>query len=83
MSKLIGKLDSNKAHSYDGVSVKMLKICNKSISKPLSLLFNNCLNQGTFPSLWKKVNIIPVFKKNDKTIISNYRPLITNFWKRF
>ena len=72
---LIKALDSNKAHGFDGISIRMLKLCNESISKPLTLLYKNCLNQGIFPDIWKKANVIPVHKKNDKSIMSNYRPI--------
>ena len=75
VTRIIKKLDPNKAHGYDGISIKMLKICGDSISKPLTLIFKNCLQSGTFPNLWKKANIVPIHKKNDKQIISNYRPV--------
>ena len=28
-----------------------------------------------FPTLWKKANICPVFKKGDAAVVSNYRPI--------
>ena len=31
-------LDANKAHGFDGISIRMLKLCNTSIIKPLSEL---------------------------------------------
>ena len=39
--KLIHSLDPNKAHGCDGTSVRMLKLCATSMSKPLHILFNN------------------------------------------
>ena len=39
------------------------KLCEPSVIKPLSLLFNNCLKDGVFPNDWKKANVIPVYKK--------------------
>ena len=74
--KIIRNLDSNKAHGHDNISIRMLKICDKSISKPLTILYKtSCLSEGVFPELWKKANIIPVHKKGDKQIINNYRPV--------
>ena len=52
----------------------MLKICGDSLYRPLELIFNDCLANGIFPSDWKKGNIVPVHKKNDKKHINNYRP---------
>ena len=53
----------------------MLKICDSAIVEPLSILFNNCLNQSIFPDIWKRWNICPVHRKGDKQIIINYRPV--------
>ena len=53
----------------------MIKICDPSIVKPLSIIYQNCFNTGTFPDLWKKSNIVPVHKKGDKQIVNNYRPV--------
>ena len=48
--KLIRSLDPNKAHGYDGISVRMLKLCTASISKPLHILFNNSVTNECFPN---------------------------------
>ena len=72
--KLIRSLDPNKAHGCDGISMRMLKLCTTSISKPLHVLFNNCVINECFPNEWKKANI-PVCKRGDKQIMKNYRPV--------
>ena len=71
--KIIRALDINKAHGHDEISVRMIKICDDAIIEPLSLIYKNCIENGTFPAIWKKSNIIPVHKKGDKQIINNYR----------
>ena len=53
----------------------MLKLCDPSICKPLTLLFENCLASGEFPNLWKESNVVPVHKKGNKQLIKNYRPV--------
>ena len=73
--KLIRSLDPNKAHGCDGISIRMLKLCATSISKPLHILFNNSVISECSPNEWKKANVIPVHKKGDKQIINNYRPV--------
>ena len=73
--KIINNLDSNKAHSHDMISIRMLKLCGNSICKPLRIIFKNCLAKGYFPEMWKKANVIPIHKKNDKQSIKNYRPV--------
>ena len=61
-------LDINNAHGHDEISVKMLKLCDKSIITPLSIFLQNCIDT-------KKSNIVPVRKKGDKQIVDNYRPV--------
>ena len=59
---LIRSLDINKSHGFDQISIRMLKICDSSIVKPLSIIFNTLLKSGVFTFLWKKANIIPIHK---------------------
>ena len=73
--KLIRPLDINRAHERDDISIKMLKICDLAIIKPLSIIFRNRVNHSTFPDLGKKSNIYPFHKKGDKQIINDYRPV--------
>ena len=37
--------------------------------------FSNPVLSGTFPSEWKKANVVPVHKKDDKQSLNNYRPI--------
>ena len=73
--KIIKSLNANKVHGHDDISIRMIKLCDQSIVKPLSIIFKNCIEDGIFPDTWKKSNIIPVHKKGDKQIIDNYRPV--------
>ena len=73
--KNINKLDSNKAHGDDLISIRMLKSCNKSICKPLSIIFKSCLTEGIFPFEWKKANVVPIHKKTDQQCVKNYKPV--------
>ena len=47
----------------------------KSSTEPISILASTSLKSGIFPSEWKKANVVPVFKKNDKSSVTNYRPI--------
>ena len=75
IGKIIKSLDPNKAHGHDMMSIRMLKTCGDSIYKLLHLIFRASLDQGNFPLCWKKANIVPIYKKNDKKSIKNYRPV--------
>ena len=73
--KIIRNLNVHKAHGHDDISIRMIKICDKSILKPLILLFKNSTKSSYYPDIWKRSNIIPVHKKNDKRFVNNYRPI--------
>ena len=73
--KIISRLDPNKAHGHDMLSIRMIKLCGNSICKPLSIIFKDCLSEGKFPHEWKKANVVPVHKKGNKQSLENYRPI--------
>ena len=73
--KIIRALNVNKAHVCDDISIRMIKICDKSLLKPLILLFENSIKDSCYPDIWKRSNIIPVHKKNDKGFVNTYRPI--------
>ena len=60
--KIIRSLDPNKAYGLDEISIRVIKKCISSISKPLVILFRNCLKSECFPKECKKSNIVPVHK---------------------
>ena len=47
--KIIAKLDANKAHGHDNISIRMKKICSTSICKPWKLIFDRCIDNGIYP----------------------------------
>ena len=53
----------------------MLVNVKNDISNTLANIFNLCTDQGYFPDELKTGCITPVYKKGDKTDISNYRPI--------
>ena len=59
---------------YD-ISIRIIKLCDKSLLKPLILLFKNSPQSSCYPDIWKRSNIIPAHKKSDKQLVNNYRPI--------
>ena len=72
---IIRSLNPNKAHGWDDISVRMIKICNDALLLPLRLIFELCMTQGVFPEAWKQANVVPIYKKNSKSLKNNYRPI--------
>ena len=70
---VIRKLDPSKAHGHDQISIRMIQICDKAICKTLNLIFSSCIRSGTFPTEWKKANVVPIHKRDDKQNVKNYR----------
>ena len=81
--KILKTLDMKKVHGHDKVSIRIIKLCCDSIYKPIELIFPPCkrvfwkrvcfpLCGKEFPSLW---NIVPIYKKNEKNLVINYRPV--------
>ena len=74
--KLILKsLNPNKSHGWDKISIRMIKMCGPALAKPLFTIYKNCLDKGKFPSIWKKANVLPIYKKDIKHLAQNYRPI--------
>ena len=73
--ELIQSLDVNKSTGHDGIISRMLKSAGLAIVPSLTRLFNLCLSEGKFPASWKKADVIPPHKKNNKDVCNNYRPV--------
>ena len=81
----ICSLNPNKAHGCDGITIRMIQICDDTLVIPLSIIYTNCIKKGVFPKLWKMANVVPVYKKDSKQLMKNYRPisLLPVFGKMF
>ena len=53
--KIVKNFGPNKTHGHDMISIQMIKNCDASTCKPLELIFWSCLDNGKFPSEWKKL----------------------------
>ena len=73
--KIIRDLNPTKAHGYDGISIRMIKMCAVSIVVPLMIIFNKALTTSVYPDIGKRGNVVPVHKKDSKNLMKNYRPI--------
>ena len=79
------KLKAKFTAGPDCIPSFIVRDCASAFAKPLTIIFNLCTQSCLYPDLWKKSKICPVFKKDDKNKIENYRPiaLLSNFSKVF
>ena len=68
-------LNIYKACGPDLLSPRLLKEEATALEEPLSMLFNCSLEKCYFPVTWKDANISSIYKKDDKSLPSNYRPI--------
>ena len=73
--KILKSLNMYKASGPDGINNIVLKKCAESLTYPLKLIFRKSLDDGKFPASWKIANICPIYKKGDKQMAENYRPI--------
>ena len=66
---------SKLSHGHHDISITMIKICDKAILEPLSIIYKNCIDTGIFSDSWKKSNIVPLHGKGDKQLLENHRPV--------
>jgi hypothetical protein len=64
---VITNLAVNKASGPDIISHKMLQVSPEEIAVPLPIMFSKSLEQCKYPKLWKKANVIPIFKKGNNS----------------
>ena len=69
------RLKKFKSTGPDKVYPRVLKECKEIISEPLASVFRKSLDTGEVPLMWRQANVVPIFKKGDKTVASNYRPV--------
>ena len=75
IEKKLRKLDANKAAGPDGLHPRVLKELASVLASPLSQIMQKSLDSHTTPKQWKLAHISPIFKKGDKQLPSNYRPV--------
>ncbi|CAF0936635.1 unnamed protein product [Brachionus calyciflorus] len=73
--KELKKLDKDKSVGVDGISPVLLNECAECFKTPISLIFKKSFNCSLLPSAWRNANITPIFKKGQRNVASNYRPI--------
>ena len=75
VAQFLRELSPHKACGPDGLSARILHECADELAIPLDIICRLSVTSGVFPAIWKRANIIPVFKKGSKKLPDNYRPV--------
>ena len=75
VESILKSLQLGKATGPDAINNRILRELASPLSLPLSDLFNYSLSTGKVPLIWKEANVTPIFKKEDPSLVSNYRPI--------
>jgi hypothetical protein len=73
--KLLRTVNIRKSAGPDEIPNKLLKTAAHTLGEPLCNLFNTCISQGTFPTIWKMSHIIPVPKSAGADDAKEFRPI--------
>jgi hypothetical protein len=68
-------LNLHKGPGPDEIHPAILYHLSEIITLPLTRLFNLSLQTGIVPLDWKTAVICPIFKKGNKELVENYRPI--------
>ena len=72
---VIKHLNPNKAVGPDLIHNRLLIKAADVLVKPLEMLLNRSLNEEKFPASWKIAHVTPIFKKGERDLCGNYRPV--------
>lgn len=72
---LLKNVDTSKACGVDGIGNSLIRMCATAIAPSLASFFNISFSRGHFPSAWKFANVVPIFKKDNRQLKGNYRPV--------
>lgn len=75
LRNLILSLNGRKTPGYDNISARLIQGVVNEITKPLLYIYNLSISAGIVPDKLKIAKVIPVYKKGEKSLASNYRPI--------
>ena len=71
--KLLKNLKPSKAAGPDTLKPVLLRELREEITPIIKIIFDRSLQIGKLPAGWLKANVMPAFKKGDKSLAANYR----------
>ena len=75
VTKLLKELNPSKALEPDELHPRVLKELATELGPVFAHLFQKSLDTGEIPKEWSLANICPLYKKGDRALACNYRPV--------
>ena len=73
--KKLSMLNPAKSCGPDNINAAVLKELAEQLCDAISILFQRSMSESRLPGVWKDANVAPIFKKGQKTLPNNYRPV--------
>ena len=73
--KELCNLNSFKSTGLDDIPARFVKDAAKALTKPVTYIVNLSITSGIVPDQLKSARVKPLFKKNNRTEVGNYRPV--------
>ena len=74
-ANIVHSLKNSKCEGFDVLCISPIKDTIDLIAAPLTHICNLSFSQGVFPDKLKTTKILPIFKCDDSSLFSNYRPI--------
>ena len=75
VGKLITGLNSKRSMGPDDIPARLLKLALPYIVKPLTYIYNLCIQRSVFPKMLKTAKVVPLPKNIGRSDPNNFRPI--------
>ena len=75
VQKLLEKINISKAAGPDLILGRMLNMLATELAPIVHAIFTQSLDTGELPRDWSLANVAPIFKKSNRVLAENYRPV--------
>lgn len=66
------RLLDKKTPGYDDISLDLIRLISHSVVRPLTRIVNLSFIRGEYPTCFKKILVIPIYKNGDNELIDNF-----------
>ena len=73
--KLVKDIKLSKSSAFPEISTRLFKDAFEILSLELVHLYNNCIQTGTFPTIWGYAEVSPIPKTGNLKLVENWRPI--------